>query len=125
MRECNALVDAVRRVAEVARREGERTASDRTRQIVDDKLAPVDPLDFQWNVFRVVGVETYEVSWTQWLAVTLRPENGAEVASLTWQALCDAALLSVKSPGRSDSSSVDAWRTARQSPPGPHRVYDE
>jgi hypothetical protein len=58
------------------------------------KLRPMDPLDLQWNVFRLFHKQSSEVYWSRWLTNLLRPEHGARCAGLVWRSFCSAVAAS-------------------------------
>lgn len=73
---------------------------------IQARLLHVEPFHQRWNVFRMFDLEYDETRWTQWLASTMRRENGERCARAMWSALCEAI----------------ARRAAANPPSGPPRL---
>jgi len=102
-----AILNALRRLSEQTIAHKDDMILSLERDIQCNRLVPLDPMDLQWNIFQLFGVEDNEVRWTQWLAGILRPESGQRLSALSWQALCDAL-------ARSGSVNVmEPWQEGR------------
>ncbi len=103
--------------ARVVRASGSESVARLKLSIKNSKLWPVDPLDLDWDVFKLFGVEATETAWTQWLAGILSPENGPELSNTAWMSLCDAVIsgpgaIAVSSQEAEVLATVDHWRAS-------------
>lgn len=126
-----ASAEAVRNLGAFVREHKAEAAAAHFDTVRRSRLAPVDPMALEHDVFTLMNRAKREVSWTQWLAGLLRPENGRLVAELTWRALCDA-ILRRGFADRGDEpasqhvlASAEDWARAAKMPPATGEVLDE
>jgi len=127
----NELVRSVSEMAEICRTMGDRSAAEYLEILRARRIQSVDPSEIDWNVFRLFDIEYAEVRWTQWLASTMRPENGPALAALTWMAFCEAVCLAIvglspeERASLSELASIQDWKKTTQDSTSMRTVEDE